>query len=215
MTEITPTRKKPVIGLIGGIGAGKSTVAAEFARLGCKVIDADQIGHALLATEPVRQALRRLWGEAIFTPEATVDRAALAKLVFADGASLTALNAILHPRIGAEIARQIDEAQADASVRAAVLDAAVMLEAGWDKYCTHKVYVDATGEQRYSRVHSQRGWAEAAWRSRENSQISLYKKSGKCEYKIDNSLSISCLRDQVLGIYNQIVHPEDLSETKR
>ena len=135
--------RKPVIGIVGGIGAGKSTAAGQFAALGCRLVDADRIGHELLAEPDVQAEIRRRWGDAAFAPGGQVSREALAELVFDSPAELDALNAILHPRIRRRMEQAIAEAQADASAAGVVLDAAVMFEAGWDDLCTHRVFVGA------------------------------------------------------------------------
>ena len=102
---------KAVIGIVGGIGAGKSTVAAELVQLGCARIDGDAIGHALLADPEVRRQIRQRWGEGVFSPEGDVRRDALGEIVFADAAELRALGEILHPRIRRGIEEQIARAR--------------------------------------------------------------------------------------------------------
>ena len=192
---------KPVIGIVGGIGAGKSTVAAELVKLGCARIDADAIGHALLADPAVQRQIRRRWGEGVFDPQGRVDRRALGETVFADAAQLQALGAILHPRMRRRMEQQIARAQADPRVAAVVVDAAVLFEAGWDDLCTHRVFVRAPRAQRARRVRAQRGWDAPAWRRREKMQISLDKKAAKSDYIINNSSSLSCLHEQVRSIF--------------
>ena len=85
---------KPVIGIVGGIGAGKSTVAAELARLGCGVIDADRIGHELLDESDVRAQIVEMWGPSVLDENGRVDRRCLAGRVFTDPAQLSALNVL-------------------------------------------------------------------------------------------------------------------------
>jgi dephospho-CoA kinase len=199
---------KPVIGIVGGIGAGKSTVAAELARLGCARIDADAIGHELLADPDVRRQIRRRWGEGVFGPEGAVDRRALGQIVFADAAELRALGAILHPRIRHRMEEQIARAQADRRVRGVVVDAAVLFEAGWDDLCTHRIFVRAPQAERARRARRQRGWDASAWRRREKMQISLDKKAAKSDYTVDNSSSLSHLHEQVRSLFH-LIHAAD------
>ncbi len=200
---------KPVIGILGGVGAGKSTVAAELAAMGCAIVDGDAIGHELLAEPDVQLQLRRRWGDAILTPAGKVDRKALGEIVFGDRGELTALNAIMHPLIGRRIEQQIARAEADESAAAVVMDAAVMLEAGWDKLCTHLVFVDAPQSERLKRKQAAEGMEEASWKQREEFQIPLDKKSGICDYIVDSSSSVSCLQDQVRELFRKIVHTAD------
>ena len=195
---------KPVIGLVGGVGAGKSTVAAAFARLGCLVIDADSIGHEVMEMPGVRNQLRKLWGNGILDAQGKVDRARVAEVVFADPAQLARLNVVVHPLIAERIVQAIKSAQGDPLVRAAVLDAAVVLEAGWDKFCTHLVYVHAADEARAARVAC-RGWDRQRWEACEKMQISLDKKRKRCDYYIDNSSSVSHLGEQIRELFGRIL----------
>lgn len=201
---MNPDKIKPVIGLAGGIGAGKSLVADEFARLGCEVIDGDAIGHELLSLPEVCQMLRHQWGDGIFNPDGSVNRQALGRIVFDDRDALDRLNGILHPLIRRRIEERIAMADRNAAVPAIVLDAAVLFEAKWDDLCTHLVFVQAPGDSRAARV-VQRGWDRRTWASRENSQISLDKKAARCQYSIDNSSSEFYLREQVHQLFRQLV----------
>jgi dephospho-CoA kinase len=195
---------KPVIGILGGVGSGKSTAAAEFAALGCRLVDADRIGHELLTEPDVLAEVRRRWGDGVLGPDAKVSRAALAEVVFRSPAELEALNAILQPRIRRRMESAIAEAQADESAKAVVLDAAVLLEAGWDDLCTHLVFISAPALDRRRRVAESRHWSGEVWEAREKSQISLDKKASRCDYTLDNRLGASFLREQVRVIFHRI-----------
>ena len=199
------THDKPVIGLVGGIGAGKSTVAAEFSRLGCCAIDADAVGHAVLRESDVRQAVAETFGGGVLDAAGEVDRKALAGVVFQHEAALAKLNALTHPRIAARISQRVADAQRDEAVAAVVLDAAVLLEAGWDHVCTVCVFVSAPNAARRDRVRENRGWDEAAWAGREKTQFSLDKKASRCEYTVDNSSDIPHLRQQVEEVFHRIL----------
>lgn len=198
-------KNKPVIGLLGGVGSGKSTVADELARLGCVVVDADAIGHDVLCEPEVREDIGRRWGEGVMTSEGRVDRAALGRAVFADESQIQELNRLLHPRIRARAEKQIDRALGDTATPAVVLDAPVLLEAGWDDLCTACVFVDSPEQQRRRRVAESRGWDEQTWRRREKMQIPLDKKANRCQYKVENSSSVSHLRKQAHVLFQEIV----------
>ncbi len=202
--KVRRTGGKPVIGIVGGVGAGKSTAAGEFVALGCRLVDADKIGHELLGEPDVQAEIRRRWGDEAFAPDGQVSRRALAEVVFNSPAELEALNAILHPRIRRRTAQAIAEAQGDASVAGVALDAAVMFEAGWDDLCTHRVFVAAPAVERQRRVAESRRWSVEAWRAREKSQISLDIKAGRCEYTLDNRFSASFLHEQVRLLFHRI-----------
>ena len=204
-------RSKPVIGLLGGVGAGKSTVAAELGELGCAVIGGDAIGHELLTDPEVIRQLRERWGDRIFSTNNTVDRKALAAIVFEDHHELDSLSAILHPRIRRRIEERIAAIGPDASIPAAVLDAAVLLEAGWDDLCTHLVFVDAPAPDRCRRTLKHRGWDRKMWQDRENSQISLDNKRNHCDYSIVNSSSVSRLHKRIRELFQGVVLDADRS----
>jgi dephospho-CoA kinase len=195
----------PVIGLVGGIGAGKSTVADELGRLGCEVIDADRIGHQLLDEPDVRRRIVDRWGPAVLDAAGQVDRKALGQTVFAEPDQLQALNEIMTPRITEQIVRRLDPARDNPDVPAVVLDAAILLEAGWDRLCTDLVFVRADASARRGRVVDRRGWDEQTWRQREKSQISLDRKADRCCHVVDNSSSVSRLREQVLKLFHDVV----------
>lgn len=208
----SPDTVKPIIGIVGGIGSGKSKVASELAALGCAVLDADAIGHELLDEAEVRGQVRRRWGDGIFGsngPDGPVDRRALGEIVFASESELAALDEILHPLIRSRLEEGI--AAALQETPAIVIDAAVLFEAGWDELCTVVVFVDAPEKLRYQRVASSRGWSGAKWRRREKSQISLDTKRGKCDYIVDNSSSVLCLRRQVSSFFSGVVPEADCS----
>lgn len=206
---MSDSKAKPVVGVVGGIGSGKSTVAAELERLGCLRIDADRIGHELLADPRVRQEIRSRWGDGVFLPDGAVDRKALGAMVFERPEELAALNAILHPRIRRRMEQAIAAAQADHALAAVAIDAAVLFEAGWDDLCSDVLFVSAPDEVRARRVMESRGWDLRTWRSREKSQISLDSKAGRCYYSVDNCSSLICLQEQVRRVFCRIVHTAD------
>lgn len=199
------TGRKPVVGLIGGVGSGKSTVAAELVALGCAVIDADRIGHDLLADPAVQEQFRRLWGPKVFSPAGEIDRQAVGKIVFDDPAALASLNQIMHPRIRQRIIDLIDQFQGREGVPAIVLDAALLLETDWHELCSVLVYVSAPDQARQERVAQARGWDGRRWRQRENSQKALDIKAARADYIVDNSSSVSCLCEQVRSVFQRII----------
>ena len=200
---------KPIIGIVGGVGSGKSTVADEFSVLGCAVLNADQIGHELLGDEGVRQQLQKRWGNEIIAPDGSVDRRLLGKIVFASETELAALNAILRPLIRSRLVEGIAAAGQDTP--AIAIDAAVLFEAGWDELCTTVVFVDVPENIRLERVASSRGWTRDKWRQREKSQNSLDNKRTKCDYIVDNSSDLLCLHKQVRSFFSKIVTDADSS----
>ena len=140
-----------IIGLLGGVASGKSTVAAELARLGAGVLDADRAGHEVLQLKHIEAAVRRRWGEAVFGPDGHVDRTRLKTIVFARPPAgppeRKYLEGLTHPEIGRLLQGQAAAMEAG-GVTIAVLDAPLILEAGWDKLCERLVFVDAPAEVR-------------------------------------------------------------------
>ncbi len=206
--SVASVSAKPVIGIIGGVGAGKSTIASELAKLGCAVVNADVVGHEVIDRDDVKAELRELWGAGVFDAAGEVDRPAVAARVFAHEAELAKLNAVMHPRMRVELARRIERLAALPAVEAVVLDAAVLLEAGWDDLCTAVVFVDAGDDLRARRV-SARGWDEQAWRRREKSQKTLDIKRSNADHVIDNSSSLASLRERVRSLLHTLLHTTD------
>ena len=203
---VPQVQSKPVIGIVGGIGSGKTTAAGEFTEHGGFVIDCDAVGHELLDDDIVRCELRKRWGESVFAPDGSVNRSALGKIVFSNKKQLDALNAILHPRIAARISELIETAQANPKIKIVAIDAAVLFEGGWDKFCTHTIFVEAPLSQRIKRVTKTRGWDEQTLLKRESSQNSLDSKAARCSYTVVNCSTESHLKEQIIQLIKQIFH---------
>jgi dephospho-CoA kinase len=178
-----------VIGLLGGVASGKSLVAQQFARLGAGLLDADLAGHEVLELPRVRAAVRARWGEAALDPDGRIDRRRLAKIVFADQVDgpreREHLEQLTHPEIGRLLKRQA-AALAAAGTGVAVLDAPLLLEAGWEGFCEQLVFVDAPRSARLLRAKA-RGWSEWDFAAREGAQESLALKRERADVIIDNS----------------------------
>lgn len=166
-----PLRRVPVIGVIGGIGAGKSLVAAALAARGGPVIDADRLGHEALEVPAIREQILARWGSQgnLLRPDGRIDRRALGRIVFANPDELRALERLVFPEIKRRILEELTRWQS-AGVPFIVLDAAVMLEAGWSERCDRLVYVDAPRSLRLARLASRSGWTEADLAAREQAQ---------------------------------------------
>src|SRR3989337_2809425 len=138
-----------IIGILGGIASGKSMVARQLERLGAGLLDADQTGHEALRLPHVEAAARRRWGEAVFGADGRIDRARLARIVFAPGpeanAELKYLEQLTHPEIARLLWRQAGALVA-AGTKIMVLDAVMLLETGWDQWCEKTVFVEAPRE---------------------------------------------------------------------
>jgi dephospho-CoA kinase len=197
---VTQGERKPVIGLVGGIGAGKSQVAEAFARRGARVISGDALAHAALRESAIKELVVQRWGNGLLDDKGEIQRRLLAEVVFADADERRALEAMVHPWIKDRIRAEVEAARADATVRLIVLDAAVMLEAGWHDVCDHLVFIEAPREVRLRRVAEQRGWTLQEVEAREAAQLPLTAKAAHADHTLDNSTSLERLDHQVADL---------------
>ena len=190
--------------MIGGIGSGKSSVARRLQSLRpVAVIDADQFGHQVLNLPHDQERILQRFGPTVFENQfqpsqqpttSQISRATLGRVVFgSDAAAQDArrdLEAIVHPEIRSLIERQISELRRQANVEAIVLDAAVLLEAGWNDLCDVVVFIDTPQADRIARVQAGRGWSAAELAKREASQWPLPRKRAAADAVLDNSNSV-------------------------
>src|SRR4051812_44269881 len=194
----------PVIGLIGGIGAGKSRVADLLRARGACVIDADAVGHEVLEVAEVRDLVVARFGAGILRPVTEsgrgmgqVDRRALGAVVFSDPAALRDLEAIVHPPMCRRFEQIIARESARAVVPFIVLDAAILLETGWDRVCDLVAFVDASFEVRLERVSRSRGWTAEHLRAREAAQWPVDRKRDRADVVLRNESSPEALEAEV------------------
>jgi dephospho-CoA kinase len=196
-----------IIGISGGVASGKTVVAQEFAALGAGVLDADRAGHEVLRLPHVEAAARKRWGDAIFGPDGRIDRARLARVVFAAGPEAErerkCLEQLTHPEISRLLKRQA-EVFAAAGVKVAVLDAALLFEAGWNKMCEQNVFIESPREVRLARALD-RGWTKEDFAAREGVQESLDRKRALADVIIDNSSSPERTRAQVERFWASLI----------
>ena len=184
-----------VIGLTGGIGSGKSTVSALLAERGALVIDADAITRELQQPgTPVFAAMRERFGETIIAADGSLDREAVADIVFADAAALKDLGAIVHPAVGMEIAARLEAAQGSHGV--VILDVPLLVESGRDDMAA-LVVVDVDPEVAIERLVNQREMRENDVRARMANQADRAARLARADHVLDNSGSIEDLRAQV------------------
>lgn len=189
--------KRPfVVGLTGGIGSGKSEAAAAFARLGAEVVDADRLGHEALRDPEVMRQVETRFGRGVFNEGGQIDRRRLGALVFGSAEARRALEAVSHPYI----TRRAREAVAQTKAPLVVLDAALLLEAGWGGLCDAVVYVDAPDEVRLARVRGRSGWSEDELRARERAQMPLTDKRARANHVMENASTREHLDRQAEGL---------------
>lgn len=198
----------PVVGIIGGIGSGKSTISRWISEHHpVLVIDADMVGHRVLLEPQIIAALQATFGPRILNDHGQVDRNTLAQLVFGHGdaqrESRRKLEQIAHPAIRAAIEQQL--AQIDpATYQAVLLDAAVLLEAGWADVCDAILYIDTPTEIRQARVATQRGWSVAELASREASQWPLDRKKQAAQAVIPNDGDVAMTGTNAWGVLRKL-----------
>ncbi|MDG2020796.1 MAG: dephospho-CoA kinase [Phycisphaerales bacterium] len=199
---MTASSRPPVIGLVGGIGSGKSAVAAILQDLGCAVSDSDRDSRSALESPEVLQAIREWWGPGVITEDGTPDRSAIAAHIFGNSDDRARLEALIHPKVHA--AREHAFSAASPGTRALVIDAPLLFEAEIDGLCDAVVFVDTPEEIRLERVRSNRGWDESEWSRRESAQMSIEEKRARATMAIDNSVEIEFLRPRVEAVLNAL-----------
>ncbi|HEX9260392.1 MAG TPA: dephospho-CoA kinase [Acidimicrobiales bacterium] len=184
-----------LVGLTGGIGSGKSTVSALLAARGAVIVDADAVTRELQQPgQPVLAAIVERFGEEILAVDGTLDRAALAAIVFADPEALKDLNAIVHPAVGVEIARRVDEQRS--GDRVVVLDVPLLVEGG--RHAVQAIIVvDTPVDVAVDRLVRLRGMDEADARARIARQASREARLAKADRVVDNSGHRAALEPQV------------------
>ena len=185
------------IGLTGGIASGKSTVAAMLRELGFDVIFADEISrHLLDPGQPAYDETVRAFGREIVLADGTLDRKKIAAIVFADRAKLDRLNAVIHPRVEAQMLKQLTEWQREGNRKVAFVEAALLVEAGYMKDLDGLVVTWCRPEQQMERLTA-RGMSEQEARARIAAQMPVEEKLKLATYKIDCSQSMDETRRQV------------------
>ncbi len=205
------SKKKPIIGILGGVGSGKSTVAAEFGKLGCVVIDADEIAHNLLKRKDLRKKVIARFGRGILKRGGKIDRRKLAGVAFAGARNISALNRIIHPLVFKEVRELIKKANGQKKVAAIVLDMPLLMEVGWQKRCDRLIFVKCRRQIRFKRAKKAGILNLEKLKFRENFQISLDKKKSVADNTIDNNSGFSALAKQVTDIFSGIMGKQGLS----
>lgn len=173
------------VGVTGGIGSGKSTVSGRLAELGAHVVDADVVAREVVEPgEPTLQRIRERFGEGVIRPDGSLDRAALAALVFPDRASLDALDTITGPAIAARVAAQRSAAPPDS---VSVYDMPLLVERGLWVHEHLAVVVETDVETRVRRLVEQRGLPEEDARHRIAAQATDEQRRAVADVVLDNS----------------------------
>jgi dephospho-CoA kinase len=202
-----------VIGLLGGIGAGKTTVAELFGELGAEVVCADAIVHRLLQERRVRARLSRALASELPADD-TALRRALAGRIFGCAEDRRRVEAVLHPLVDREIRRRLGQRRTGGPA-AVVLDVPLLLEADMAGYCDTLVFIAAPRRERFARVRRSRNWSAAQAHARERVQRGLREKRKVSDWIIDNGKSLARTRGQVRRIWESLFPDEKATDVRR
>ena len=190
-----------IIGLTGGIASGKSTVARFLKELGAVVIDADRIGHEVLKSDTtVRQEIVATFGSQVLTPDGNISRKELAKIVFEDAESLARLNRIMHPRIAGRVTALLSKYREE-GVKVVVVEAALLLEAGWAPL-VDEVWVTVASEAIVlKRLRERAGFSAPESLGRIRAQLSVAERARQANVVIDTGCSLGELKARVTELW--------------
>lgn len=194
------------IGLTGGIGSGKSTVARMLAELGAPSFDADKVGHNIYSPDgPAYHDVIAAFGRGILAPDGTIDRKKLGPIVFADPAQLKRLEAIVHPRMFDRMREMVAEMRAQGVTAPIVIEAAILIEAHWQPLFDEIWLVVAPRQQVLRRIEAERGLKPEQTEARIKAQLPDEERRKHASLVIDNSGTIEELRTQVNSLWKQLL----------
>ncbi|HJZ87719.1 MAG TPA: dephospho-CoA kinase [Polyangia bacterium] len=193
-----------VIGLTGGIGSGKSTVAAMLAQLGAEVIDADQVAREVVKPGlPVFEDIVREFGREVLQPDGTLDRKRLGARVFADPGARRRLEAITHPRIAAETVRRVTEAGVR-GIEIVIYEATLLVENQIHETLDGLIVVTAAPSEQIARVAARDGLSRAEVEQRMAAQLPMEKKLAVANWVIHNDGALADTRRQVEALWRTL-----------
>ena len=194
-----------VIGLTGGIGTGKTEVSRLLAQLGATVINADQVGHeAYTPHSEAWQEVVRTFGEDILQASGEIDRRKLGGIVFADSERLATLNGIMHPRMAAIVREKLEVLESQGT-DVAVVEAAVLFEAGWDALVGEVWTTESLVDTVVERLQQRNGFAPEEIRKRIASQMPSEDRARRADEVIENDGELEDLETAVRGIWKRRV----------
>ncbi|MAG14768.1 MAG: dephospho-CoA kinase [Dehalococcoidales bacterium] len=193
-----------VIGLTGGIGSGKSTIAQFLAELGAVIINADEVGHEVSqsGTDVWREVVAA-FGSQVITHDKVIDREKLATIIFNDAEARVKLNRIMHPPIYRMVRAQIDRYRRQ-GIKVVVLEAPLLLEVGWTSL-VDEVWVTTTDETKVlERLRKRSGLSESAARARIRSQLPSKERIKHTDVAIDNDGNLAELKIKVEELWENL-----------
>lgn len=192
-----------ILGVLGGIGSGKSTVTEMFAALGAEILDADAIAHELIEQEETKSMLRQWWGDEVIGADGKVNRKKIQEKVFSDAQELVRLEKLLHPEVRKRIEKKID-AFREGDGKLLVLDVPLLASSPLRGFCDEIIFVNSDETIRETRVKT-RGWKSGERERRESFQAPEKEKISLAGSIINNSGSLDETRRQVESLYESLL----------
>ena len=213
-THLKRDNRALIVGIMGGIASGKSTISKKFCDLGAEIINADKLAHEVLQYEDVKYKIINLWGEGILN-NGEIDRKNLAKIVFfknnntnnnktKKNINLRKLEAIVHPILKKKIIDKIKEVILNNSTQVIVLDIALLMETGLHEICDQLIFIDTPSHIRRQRAYRKRGWKKCELEARERLQSSLEQKQNIANFVIKNRGSKQLINKKIKEIYKKL-----------
>lgn len=194
-----------LVGLTGGVACGKSSVARLFQDCGAILIDADVLARMVVERgKPALKDIARVFGKKSLQPDGTLNRPALAKIVFGSPAKLKKLNAIVHPRVAREQTKLTRSIETQEPQTVVIYDAPVLIEAGAHKRMDKIIVVSADEKTQVKRLHNRNHLSRAEALRRIKIQMPLAKKITLADYVIDGTLSYEQTKHEVERIYEEL-----------
>ena len=191
------------IGLTGGIGSSKSTVAQILAEFGAPILDADKVAHTTYAPGgPAYDAVIAAFGADIVAPDRTIDRRKLGSIVFGSPERLNKLTSIVWPATFESIRRNVAELRASGAKLPIVVEAAILIEAHWQPLFDEVWLVRASREQVVARIERQRGLKPAETEARIRAQLSDEERAKHASLVIENNGSLDELRELLKSVWS-------------
>ena len=190
-----------VVGLTGSIGTGKSEATRILQELGAGIINADQVGHEAYTphTESWNEVVDA-FGQDILQPNGEIDRSKLGAIVFADSSQMTKLNRIMHPRMAGMVADKIEQMRSH-GIQVAVVEAALLFEAGWETLVDEVWTTDSPLESVFQRLMLRNGLNEEEVRKRLSSQMDIQERLNRSDVVVDNSGGVAALEETVRSLW--------------
>ena len=196
---------KPIIGIAGGIGSGKSLVASILRDENCCVINSDEQVKNAYKDTTIKMTLQKWWGKMVLDPSGEIDRGVVSRKIFNSASERQRLENLIHPVVNKLREKQMNQAADNPAVLAYVWDTPLLFETGLNAHCDTVIFVDSPVELRIARVKENRGWADGELEKRENLQMPLDKKRDASEYIVVNTADVDDLRRQVSEVLSRIL----------